>query len=345
MKCSIVILNWNGEKMLRQFLPSVVRYSKGDDIEVVVADNGSTDRSLEVLQAFPTVRQIILDKNYGFAEGYNKALEQVQSTYSVLLNSDIEVTEGWLTPILRYMDENPDVVAAQPKIRKYILPITGIPQEPDSSLTYPFEHAGAAGGHIDMLGYPFCRGRIMNYVEDDMGQYDTPARIFWATGCALFIRTDIYKKVGGLDADFFAHMEEIDLCWRLNSRGYKLVCIPESVVYHVGGGALAYENPRKTFLNFRNNMLLLYKNLPASRLWWTMMLRCILDYVAGFQYLLTGKVANARAVVDARIEYHKLKPAFKTKRLYNIAHANEAFPSTIAKRSIIFDYYLCKKRQ
>lgn len=344
MTCSIVILNWNGEKMLKQFLPSVVKYSSREGYEIVVADNGSTDNSLEVLCTFPMVRTIILDQNYGFAEGYNKALEQIESTYVVLLNSDIEVTEGWIEPILRYMDMHHDVAAAQPKIRKYTSAVTGEPQSPDTALTYPFEHAGAAGGYMDMLGYPFCRGRIMNHVEEDNGQYDTPAEIFWATGCALFIRTEIYKQSGGLDADFFAHMEEIDLCWRLNCRGYKLACIPESVVYHVGGGALAYENPRKTFLNFRNNMLLLYKNLPSSKLWWVMLIRCMLDYIAALQYLLTGKPANAQAVVDARIAYHRKKPYFKQKRKENMDRAIVPYPKTISQRSIIFDYYICHKR-
>ena len=238
MKCSVVILNWNGEQMLRQFLPSVVEFSASPETEVVVADNGSTDGSLEVLKQFPTVRTIVLDKNYGFAEGYNRALEQVDSEYTVLLNSDIWVTKGWLTPVLAYMDTHKEVVAAQPKIRKYTLPVTGEPCAPDESLTYPFEHAGAAGGFLSILGYPYCRGRRFGRVEMDKGQYDTIVPIDWATGCAMFVRTKSYKAAGGLDAAFFAHMEEIDLCWRLRNRGGKLVCVPASVVYHVGGGAL-----------------------------------------------------------------------------------------------------------
>lgn len=327
MKCSVIILNWNGADMLRKFLPSVVQYSTIPDCEVVVADNGSTDNSLEVLKDFPTVRIITFDKNYGFAEGYNKALEQTDAEYSILLNSDVEVTDGWLTTLLDYMDAHQEVAACQPKILAY------------NHKTH-FEHAGAAGGYIDILGYPYCRGRIMDYVEEDKGQYDTIADIFWATGACLCIRTDIYKKEGGLDADFFAHMEEIDLCWRLNARGYKLVCIPQSVVYHVGGGALSYENPRKTFLNFRNNLLLLYKNLPLCRLWWVMIVRFFLDYVAALQYLLTDKSKNAKAVFDARIAYCKLRKEYKNKRYENVRKSQSAVPQSISNRSIIFDYHI-----
>ena len=298
MKCSIVILNWNGAGMLRQFLPSVVAHSKGSDYEVVVADNGSTDDSLEALKEFPTVRVITFDKNYGFAEGYNRALEQVDAEYTVLLNSDVEVTEGWLTPVLAYMDIHRNVVAAQPKIRSY-------------RQRERFEYAGAAGGFINPLGYPYCIGRKWGKTEVDTGQYDTIREIEWASGCALFVRTREYKKVGGLDASFFAHQEEIDLCWRLRNKGYKIVCVPASVIYHVGGGALAYENPRKTFLNFRNNLLMLHKNLPKSKLWFVMSARFVLDYVAAAYYLLQGKAKNAKAVIDARKAYHEMKKAYK----------------------------------
>lgn len=306
MKCSVVILNWNGEKMLRQFLPSVVKYSTSAETEVVVADNGSTDQSLEVLKSFPSVRTIVLDQNYGFAEGYNRALEQVNAEYTVLLNSDVDVTQGWLTPVLAYLDIHKDVVAAQPKIRKYTLPVTGEPQTPDPTQRYPFEHAGAAGGFLSILGYPYCRGRRFGRVETDNGQYDTIVPIDWATGCAMFVRTAAYKRAGGLDARFFAHMEEIDLCWRLRNKGYKIVCVPASVVYHVGGGALAYDNPRKTFLNFRNNLLMLSKNLPKKRLWWVMTLRFFLDYAAALFFLLQGKSGSAKAVVQARKEWRTM---------------------------------------
>ena len=222
-KLSIVILNWNGAEMLRTFLPSVITYSALEGVEVCVADNASTDTSLQVMrEEFPDVRLILLDKNYGFAEGYNRALAEVDAEYSLLLNSDVEVTDGWLTPMLTYMDTHPEVVACQPKVRSW-------------HHREEFEHAGACGGFLDCYGYPFCRGRLMDTVEVDKGQYDDVAPVLWATGAALLIRTADYCEVGGLDARFFAHMEEIDLCWRLRSRGKSIVCIPQSVVYHVGG--------------------------------------------------------------------------------------------------------------
>jgi len=307
MRCSVVILNWNGEQMLRQFLPSVVEFSSSAETEVVVADNGSTDNSLEVLKQFPTVRTVVFDKNYGFAEGYNRALDQVDAEYTVLLNSDIWVTKGWLEPVLAYMDAHPEVVAAQPKVRKYTLPVTGEPCAPDETLTYPFEHAGAAGGFLNILGYPYCRGRRFGKVENDLGQYDTIVPIDWASGCAMFVRTEEYKRAGGLDASFFAHMEEIDLCWRMRNRGGKIVCIPASVVYHVGGGALPYNNPRKTFLNFRNNLLMLSKNLPKRRLWWVMTIRFFLDYAAALMFLVKGQTPKAKAVINARKEWRKMR--------------------------------------
>lgn len=328
MKCSVVILNWNGASMLRRYLPSVVSYTATTDCEVVVADNGSTDDSLDVLaKEFPSVRTIILDRNYGFAEGYNRAIAEIDAEYVVLLNSDVEVTAGWLSPILSYMDEHQEVAAAQPKILS------------DRNRQY-FEHAGAAGGYMDALGYPYCRGRILGNVEQDMHQYDSIADIFWATGACLVTRTHIYKKVGGLDSEFFAHMEEIDLCWRLNCRGYRLVCIPECAVYHLGGGALNYEHPRKTYLNFRNNLLMIYKNAPAPRCIGILVARFFLDYVAALQMLLTGKVKNAESVVKARWDFIRLMPRFQTKRKQNSEQATIAYPPIIAHRSIIFDYYV-----
>jgi hypothetical protein len=228
-----------------------------------------------------------LDKNYGFAEGYNRAIEQVDSEYVVLLNSDVEVTEEWLTPLLAYMDEHQDVAAVQPKIRSWL------------RRAY-FEHAGAAGGYLSKFYFPYCRGRVLWHVEEDKGQYDSIVDVDWTSGACMCVRTKVYKECGGLDAAFFAHMEEIDLCWRLRNRGGKLVCVPASVVYHVGGGALPYNNPRKTFLNFRNNLWMLKKNLPKRRLWWVMTLRFFLDYAAALFFLLKGQPANAKAVVQAR---------------------------------------------
>jgi len=294
-KTSIIILNWNGAQMLRTYLPSVVAHSA--DAELIVADNGSTDDSLEVLaKEFPTVKTIVLDKNYGFAEGYNKAIEQVDSEYVVLLNSDVEVTEGWLAPLLDYMDVHPEVAAVQPKIRAW--------RERDR-----FEHAGAAGGYLSWLGYPYCRGRRFGKVEQDHGQYDTIAEIDWTTGAAMCVRTRVYKECGGLDAAFFAHMEEIDLCWRMRNRGWKLACVPQSVVYHLGGGSLSYDNPRKTFLNFRNNLLMIYKNRRFP--WIVLSLRFFLDYAAAAMFLVTGKKGSAKAVVEARREYKKMRKNYR----------------------------------
>lgn len=333
MRCSVVILNWNGAEMLRRYLPSVVEYTPTTECEVVVADNGSTDESLSVLaEEFPTVRTIVLDKNYGFAEGYNKAIAQIDSEFVVLLNSDVEVTPQWLTPILNYMETHPDVASVQPKIRRWLHRDT-------------FEHAGAAGGYLDILGYPFCRGRLLNYVEQDKGQYDSIADVLWTSGACMCVRTHIYKEVGGLDGEFFAHMEEIDLCWRLNCRGYRLVCLPASIVYHLGGGALAYENPRKTYLNFRNNLLMIYKNLPANRLWWVLAVRFVLDYVAALQLLITGKPQQAKAALQARKDYHRMKKHFTSKRTENMAKTINPYPTGIQKRSVLWDFYVLRRQR
>lgn len=334
-KCSIVILNWNGEKMLSQFLPSVV-CNCPTDAEVVVADNGSTDNSIELLKRkFPGVRLILLDRNYGFAEGYNRALEEIDSEYVVLLNSDVEVTENWLPRMLHFMDEHPDVAALQPKVLAYYDKEQKAAGDP-----ILFEHAGAAGGYMDTLGYPYCRGRIMGKLETDHGQYDSQADIFWATGACLLTRTHLYKEIGGLDNDFFAHMEEIDLCWRMQSRGYRLVCLPDSIIYHLGGGALPYESPRKTYLNFRNCLLMLYKNTATERLLWLMPVRCLLDYVAALQYLLKGQYANAKEVVHARISYHQMRKLMKEKRKENMQKMQVRTPKLISPTCILIHYYL-----
>lgn len=294
-KTAVIILNWNGAQMLRTYLPSVIAHTKG--AEIIVADNGSTDDSLEVLhKEFPSVKTIVLDINYGFAEGYNKAIEQVESEYVVLLNSDVEVTEGWLSPLLDYMTAHPEVAAVQPKIRAW--------RERDR-----FEHAGAAGGFLSWLGYPYCRGRRFGRVEQDHGQYDTIAEIDWTTGACMCVRTSIYKECGGLDAAFFAHQEEIDLCWRMRNKGWKLACIPQSVVYHLGGGSLSYDNPRKTFLNFRNNLLMIYKNRRFP--WIVLSLRFFLDYAAAAMFLATGRKGSAKAVYEARKEYKRMRKNYK----------------------------------
>ena len=331
-KISVVILNWNGVGMLQKFLPKVVEYSANQGVEICVADNASTDESVSYLQAnFPNVRLIVLDKNYGFAEGYNRALEQVEAEYVVLLNSDVEVTPHWLEPMTSYMDTHPEVAACQPKIRS------------ERHKEY-FEYAGAAGGYLDKYGYPFCRGRIFDVVEKDEGQYDTVSSVFWATGAALFIRLKDYWEAGGLDGRFFAHMEEIDLCWRLRSRGRGIVCIPQSVVYHVGAATLKKENPRKTFLNFRNNLLMLYKNLPEKELKKMMFVRGLLDWVATFVFLLKGDGKNARAVWQARKEFKHICPDFASSRTENLAKATgQSIPEKV-DYSILWKFHACGKK-
>ncbi len=280
--------------MLKRYLPSVVAHTKG--AEIIVADNGSTDNSLEVLaKEFPGVQTIVLDKNYGFAEGYNRAIAQVESEYVVLLNSDVEVTEGWLTPLLAYLDAHSDVAAVQPKVRSWL------------RRTH-FEHAGAAGGYLSKLYFPYCRGRVLWHVEEDKGQYDTEAEVDWTSGACMCVRTKVYKECGGLDAAFFAHMEEIDLCWRMRNAGWRLVCLPESVVYHLGGGALSYESPRKTYLNHRNNLLMIYKNKQHAC--GVLFVRGILDYMAACFYLLQGRWGAFKAVFHARKDYRKMRKAY-----------------------------------
>ena len=328
MSTAIVILNWNGEKFLQQFLPVLIKYTTLPDTEIIVADNCSTDSSLSLLKdQFPAIRTIVLDKNYGFAGGYNKALAQVNADFYVLLNSDVEVTVNWLEPLIQYLSENKDVAACQPKILSYY------------NRTY-FEHAGAAGGFIDRFGFPFCRGRILGVVEEDKGQYDDIVDIFWASGACMAIRAEMFWKAGGLDDDFFAHMEEIDLCWRIKSSGYRIVCIPESKVYHIGGGTLNAESPHKTYLNFRNNLLMLYKNLPAKVLKRILFWRSIFDYAAAFQLFMTGKSKNAIAVFKARKDFKTMVPDFEVKRNDNLLSSTIESPTEILQKSIVLSYYL-----
>lgn len=313
-KIAVVILNWNGLDMMKRFLPGVVKDSP--EADVVVADNASTDESVAWLEReMPEVRRIVLDQNYGFAEGYNrglagldKALEaeaEESPEYYLLLNSDVEVTEGWLKPLLAYMDGHSEVAACQPKLRCQWAPEM-------------LEYAGACGGYIDWLGYPFCRGRVQGKIEKDEGQYDTIAPILWASGAALMIRSKDYWEAGGLDGRFFAHQEEIDLCWRLRARGRGIVCIPESVVYHVGGGTLPKENPRKTYLNFRNNLLLLYKNLSDSELKRVMWRRRWLDALASVFFLLKGNLGSFKAVWKGRRDFNRMRPDFEKDRRENL---------------------------
>ncbi len=317
--------------MLAKFLPSVIEYSQG--VEIVVADNASTDDSVAVVTSgFPSVRLIQLDRNYGFADGYNKALEQVQAEYFLLLNSDVEVAEGWLEPLLSFMEQHPNAVACQPKILAY------------NNKTH-FEYAGAAGGFIDRYGYPYCRGRLFDTVEQDCGQYDDVHRVFWATGAAMMVRSDAFRKAGGFDGHFFAHMEEIDLCWRMLARGGKIYVVPRSRVYHVGGATLNKSNPRKTFLNFRNNLLMLYKNLPAGELRGVMCMRAVLDYVAALKFLLTGAWGDFKAVLRARREYRRMRSGYKSVREQNLAAAVTVEIKERARFSLLWQYYLKGKKR
>ena len=333
MKVAVVILNWNGGQMLRDFLPSVVAHSVlpeslGEAV-VYVADNGSTDHSLRLLaDSFSSVRTIAFSQNYGFADGYNKAFEPIDAEYAILLNSDVEVTPGWLHPLVQYMDAHPQVAACQPKLMAY--------HQKDA-----FEYAGAMGGFIDCYGYPYCRGRIFDTVEKDHGQYDADVPLLWATGACLMVRLAVYKEVGGLDGRFFAHMEEIDLCWRLRCRGYEVRSVASSVVYHVGGATLNAGHPRKTFLNFRNNLLMLYKNLPAGKLRSVLFVRALLDYVAAAMFMLKGEWGSAKAVFRARREYRKLKREFRASREENL---RKAVTMDVAERtpfSILWKYHVC----
>lgn len=328
-KVAIVILNWNGAKMLQQYLPSVLRYSR-DEATVIVADNASTDISLELLYTHfrEDCRVIELEKNWGFAEGYNKALSKVDAEYYLLLNSDIEVTHHWLTPLIEFMDAHDDVAACQPKLLSV--------SDKDC-----FEYAGACGGFLDRYGYPFCRGRLFETVESDKGQYDVTSDVLWATGAALMIRSKDYWDVGGLDGRFFAHNEEIDLCWRLRIRGRRVCCVPDSFVYHVGGGTLPKSNPMKTYLNFRNNLTMLYKCLPDEELKPVMRMRWFLDYLAAWEMLLLKRNwGDFRAVYRARRAFKRWRKDFDADR--EVIQRSRVLPFVPERRpfSLLWQYYV-----
>ena len=332
-KVAIVILNWNGAKMLRQYLPSVLRYSR-DEATVYVADNASSDESIALMrEQFPECPLIQLEKNWGFADGYNKALAQIDAEYYLLLNSDIEVTPHWLTPMISYMDAHPEVAACQPKLRAIA----------DRQM---FEYAGASGGYLDRFGYPFCRGRLFDSVEKDEGQYDDTKEVLWATGAALLVRARIYNKVGGLDGRFFAHNEEIDLCWRIRLQGYKVCCIPESVVYHVGGGTLPKGNPMKTFLNFRNNLTMLYKCLPDSELGYVMRWRWFLDYLAAWETLIVNRnLGDFKAIYRARRAFKRWKKDFVADRkAIQLGRTGDDIPERLGF-SLLWQYYVKGRRR
>ena len=327
---AVVILNWNGRDFLQRFLPALVQHTPAATAEIVVADNGSTDDSVAFLQQhYPQIRLILNEQNYGFAEGYNRALKQVKTDYYVLLNSDVEVTPRWIEPVIEALQADPSAGAAQPKLLSF------------ERKTH-FEYAGAAGGFIDHFGYPFCRGRLFNDVEEDRGQYDHPCEIFWASGAALFVRAELYHKFGGLDKDFFAHMEEIDFCWRLKNFGYKILYCPSSTVYHVGGGTLPKSSPKKTFLNFRNNLCLLYKNLPPRRFAGVLCVRMVLDLVAALSFLSTGGVAELAAVFKAYAAFFKMRG--RNKSLYRLWPRHRRV-GLIYTGSIVWDYYVRRVRR
>ena len=330
-KIAIVILNWNGVKLFPDYLPSVIEHSKGENIEVIVADNGSTDNSLEFLKAsFPEVTLLDLKENYGFAKGYNVALNQIEADYFVLLNSDVKVEGNWIQPCIDHFEQDEKVVAVQPKILSF--------NEPEL-----FEYAGAAGGFIDKFGYPFCRGRILDHVEKDENQYDRPGEIFWATGACMFVRAEAFKNSGGLDADFWAHMEEIDLCWSWKNQGYKIVYEPSSVVYHLGGGSLEYGNPQKVYLNFRNNLYMLYKNLPEKKFLPILLTRMILDGVAAAKFLVGREFKAFSAVAKAHRDFYKNLSALRKKRkdLLKLASVNNH--KQIYPKSIMWKFFVQKK--
>jgi GT2 family glycosyltransferase len=321
-KVAVVILNWNGKIFLERFLPGVIAHSA--PAVVIVADNASSDESVSWLRTHhPDVRVIENSFNGGFAQGYNEALQQVEAEYFVLLNSDIEVPDGWLEPLVELMDRSPDVAACQPKIIDYYR-------------RHLFEYAGAAGGFIDLFGYPFCRGRVFMELEEDKGQYDDEVEVFWATGACLMVRASLYREVGGLDNDFFAHMEEIDLCWRLKNAGYRIMATGKSSVFHVGGGTLPKKSARKTYLNFRNNFVLLYKNLPTRRLLPVFVLRIFLDWIAAFKFLAEGGGGDFLAVIKAHTHFFLSLPRHHQKRRRQPTHRN----SGVYRRSIVVEYYL-----
>ena len=336
-KLAIVILNWNGADMMRQYLPTVLKNSVGD---VIVADNASTDGSVQMLQQeFPEVPVIVLEENFGFAEGY----QLPDYEYYLLLNSDVEIRQKeWDAPLLKYMDAHPNCAACQPKLLSLRQPSTVNCQ---LSTVNWFEYAGAAGGFLDKYGYPFCRGRVFDTIEPDEGQYDDIVPLLWGTGAALMVRASDWRESGGLDARFFAHMEEIDLCWRLRTMGKSIVCISESKAYHLGGATLNQGNPRKTFLNFRNNLLMLYKNLPDAELKSVMRTRRFLDYLAALQFLLKGDTKNFSAVFKARRAFAKMRPDFeKDRRHIQQLRKNERVPERV-NFSLLWQYYVKGKKK
>ncbi|MFH2143990.1 MAG: glycosyltransferase family 2 protein [Bacteroidota bacterium] len=329
-KIAVVILNWNGKELLNKYLPSVVKFSNGSGISIYLADNFSDDESISyVSNTFPSVKILELDKNYGFAEGYNIALKDIEAEHYILLNSDIEVTKDWFEPLLNCMESQPDVAACMPKI---------ISDEKRDE----FEYAGAAGGYIDKYGFPFCRGRLFNMNEKDTGQYNYSSEIFWATGACMMIRADLFHRAGGLDKDFFAHMEEIDLCWRLKNQGYKIYYCHESTVYHLGGGTLKKTNPRKTYLNFRNNLFLIYKNAAPEKVNKMLFIRFIIDGIAAIKFLFSFEFTNFVSVFKAHVSFYSKLKIFRPKRRQNLKSFKIFKHKEIYKKSIVYSFFVKK---
>jgi GT2 family glycosyltransferase len=332
MKVAVVILNWNGKGFLEKFLPQVIACNASFS-EIIVADNASSDDSVAFLkQHYPQVRIVQNSSNGGFAKGYNDALKHIDAEYYVLLNSDVEVTRGWIEPVIKLMDSDPDIAACQPKIRSY-------------AHREQFEYAGAAGGFIDKYTYPFCRGRIFDSYEEDRGQYDDVREIFWATGACLFIRSSVFHKAAGFDEDFFAHMEEIDLCWRIKNLGHKIMYCPHSTVFHVGGGTLSKTSPRKTYLNFRNNLVLMCKNHDPGYFTLKLLARMVLDGVAGMKFLFSGDVKHFIAVIKAHFSFYGSFGKTMAKRRALKKNIKQFTTTAIYRRSIVMDYYLRGKKK
>lgn len=325
IETAIVILNWNGCHFLQQFLSLLEQNSDG--VHIFVIDNASTDGSIDYLtKEHPKVKSILLDKNYGFAEGYNRGLQQIDASYYILINSDVEVGAGWWQPLIEKLKSKDKIVAVQPKIKSFY--------HKDK-----FEYAGAAGGFIDKYGYPFCRGRILDTIEQDLGQYNDSCSIFWATGAAFAVKAENFHEVDGFDNDFFAHMEEIDLCWRLQNKGYQIYYEPKSYVYHIGGGTLPNSSSFKLYLNFRNNLFMLYKNLPSKILFHTIFIRLLLDGIAAIKFLLTGKFKSFLSIFKAHIQFYYKLPALRKKRKEIKQNSN----NLIYKNSILWNYFMQNK--
>lgn len=332
-KVAVVILNWNGRKYLEQFIPSVTQYSADPEFRVFIVDNASTDDSCHFIrEKYPDVGLIEFERNHGFARGYALALPQIEAEFYVLLNSDVEVTENWLDPMINLMDSDPSIAAVMPRMRSF------------AAREY-FEYAGAAGGYIDRFGYPFCRGRILTEIEEDKGQYDDSREVFWASGACMVLRASAYSQTGGLDGDFFAHMEEIDLCWRLKRLGYKIFYCAESMVYHVGGGTLPNNNPRKLYYNYRNSLFLLFKNISVKGFITILFPRMLLDGLSAIAYLLQGKFRFFTAVLRAHCRfYFSLRTLIHKRRIFNRIIAKRQV-SKIYRGSIVFDFFMKKKRR